>query len=838
VTKVVETVHHTSEFDILAFTTALSANASCFTQNHDMLVVKKEKAIKILPYLRVEKSRPLKFYGRIKEKKREYDLKIEREFANNIKEGDYFLYPQNRQILHKEFLDVTSFWTRNNFGPYVEKIEKIKINKEFMWLAGFYVAEGSTYRGGIKFSISSVEKEYADKIVKIIKKLFNKKAKLFYPKSRTNSLEVTISSTNLEHIFKKLFGTGAENKHYPFWFNFLKTELKESLFNGLMDGDGCYTSNTYDTISPTLADEVVDLAIALNKIPSCRITEAYSDKKNLNRRKSYSIYFKKRESIESFYEEIDGINYLFIKVKNIKNIGREKLVYDITVEDKTHTFLSNHFAVGNCGVGGDSIKFVMELEKLSYPEAVEKLASMNNFSLSYTKGSSDYSDAKRVLESVGKWYVKNLNQNPIATQYLQQRGISSRAIEKFDIGYVPNSKEVMTFLQSNLLPLPQAIEAGVVAQSDNGGGFYARLVERITFPIHSTNGALVGFGGRTITNHPAKYINSPQTKLFNKSRLLYGYHLAKESIYKNKKIIICEGYLDVVMFHQAGFTQAVASMGTALTTEHIPLLRKGEPKVILAYDGDKAGVNAGLKASEMLSIAGVDGGVVLFPNGQDPADLIANGQSEMVANLLRDAKPLITFVLEMTASSYDLNDPRAKESAFGAMQHFLSQLSPIIKDAYIPFASSLLGLNPSFFGNSGSNMVKKERLSEGKDDVAHLSIIKTLIEHPEFIDTVLSVMQSSMFGKYEGLFKAVIKQEKENSALVGLSIDENFQTLDEEGLSLMLLQLATIYYEIRLKNITRDTTLSSSKKVFLIKKIKFDVLARLKKGELVPFNIA
>ena len=285
-----------------------------------------------------------------------------------------------------------------------------------------------------------------------------------------------------------------------------------------------------------------------------------------------------------------------------------------------------------CGVGGDSIKFVMELEKLSYPEAIEKLASMFNFSLNYTKGSSDYSDAKRVLESIQTWYVKNLEHNQTARQYLLDRGIAESSIQKFGIGYVPDGNSVMNFLNTTLLPLPKAMDAGVIAQGENGGRFYARLVERITFPIFSVSGAAVGFGGRTITNHPAKYINSPQTKLFNKSRLLYGYDLAKESIYKNKKLIVCEGYLDVVMFHQAGFTEAVASMGTALTTEHLPLLRKGDPKIILAYDGDKAGQAAALKAAQMLSHGGFDGAVVLFPDGQDPADLIAKGQSEEVSN--------------------------------------------------------------------------------------------------------------------------------------------------------------------------------------------------------------
>ncbi len=489
-----------------------------------------------------------------------------------------------------------------------------------------------------------------------------------------------------------------------------------------------------------------------------------------------------------------------------------------------------------CGVGGDSIKFVMELEKLSYPEAIEKLASMNNFSLTYTKGSSDYSDAKRVLEAVGQWYVKNLNHNQTAMKYLLNRGISQNSIETFEIGYVPSGQDVMQFLQGALLPLPQAAEAGIIAPSENGSGYYARLVERITFPIYSTSGSLVGFGGRTITNHPAKYINSPQTKLFNKSQLLYGYHLAKESIYKNKKIIVCEGYLDVVMFHQAGFKEAVAGMGTALTPEHLPLLRKGDPKVILAYDGDKAGVAAALKAAQMLSVAGFDGGVVLFPDGQDPADLIAKGESETVAKLLRSAKPLIPFVLEMIVSMYNLNDPRAKEAAFGAVKQYLDTLSQIIKDAYIPMAATLLGLSPSFFGK-GTNLARaKESFTQKKDNLEQLCILKTLIEHPKLIDNVLSVMDIDMFGTYAALFTALINGENEHPGLVGLSIDEGIKVMDEQELNSALLKILTIYYRNKLQSISRDTTISAEKKPFLLKKIKLDILPRLKKGELVSFD--
>ena len=488
-----------------------------------------------------------------------------------------------------------------------------------------------------------------------------------------------------------------------------------------------------------------------------------------------------------------------------------------------------------CGVGGDSIKFVMELEKLSYPESIEKLASMYNFSLSYSKGSSDYSDAKRVLETIQTWYVKNLENNATAKQYLLSRGVSQNSLERFGIGYVPEGASVMHFLNATLLPMPKAMEAGIIAQGESGG-FYARLVERITFPIFSASGAVVGFGGRTISNHPAKYINSPQTKLFNKSRLLYGYNLAKESIYKNKKLIVCEGYLDVVMFHQAGFTEAVASMGTALTPEHLPLLRKGEPKVILAYDGDKAGVAAALKAAQMLAIANFDGGVVLFPDGQDPADLIAKGESEAVAKLLREAKPLIPFVLEKLIYSYDLNDPRAKEAAFGTAREFLGGLSQIIKDAYIPMAATLLGVSPALFGGQTQPSRARESFSQRKDDIAQLSILKTLLEKPELIDSVLDVIDVNMFGGYAGLFSALINGESEQPQVRGLAVDENLQVMNEEELQSVLCNFLIRHYDVKLKTIVSDTTIPFNKKSFLIRKIKADIIPRLKKGELVAYE--
>jgi len=838
ITEVIESVCHTSEFDILSFKTSLSSKESCFTQNHDMLVVKQEDAITILPYLRVEKSRTLKFYGRIKKIKRHYDLEIKKEFASDIKVGDYFLYPNNRKTIQKEFLDVSSFFKNKNFGPNIEKIQKIKINKDFMWLVGFYVAEGTTYRGGIKFSIALHEKAYAQEIVRIVKKLFDKEAKLFYKNDRENSLEVTISSTNLEHIFAELFKKGAHNKCYPFWFNSLNTELRESLFSGLMDGGGGYSRNTYDTISETLADEILDLAISLHKIPTCRVAEAFADKNGINHRKFYTIYFKKRESIEGFFEKIEGVEYLFTKVREITNIGYEQLVYDITVKNATHTFLANHFAVGNCGAGGDSIKFVMEYEKLNYPEALEKLADSYNFTLTHSDNKHN-KPRSQVMDKLSEWYQNLLTTKPDALSYIKERGIYESSVEKFGIGYASDSNSTINYINSQGFLLSEAIDMGVVGY-DSGRSF-ARFIERITFPIHSTNGSIVGFGGRTITGHQAKYINSPETPYYNKSRLLYAYHHARQTIYKTKEIIITEGYLDVIMLHQAGFTNAVATLGTALTPQHLLLLRRGEPRVVMAYDGDSAGRTAALKASKLLSVSGFKGGVIIFSDGQDPADMVQKGAIDELASMIREPKPFIEFVLEELLSLYDLRDPKAKEECMQECVAYLKTLSPLLQDEYKTFLASRvggLGIRPSLIKLSqNTNQTNSPLMQKNTHkDMWELALIKTILERPEFIDQILDVLDSSLLQFHSKEFMYALQGRLDEPIVMEIIIDDKIQALkDEDALKSELIAFLSKYYERELKTTKNQSSISFEQKAFKIREIRGKI-EKLKKGELVAFK--
>ena len=490
-----------------------------------------------------------------------------------------------------------------------------------------------------------------------------------------------------------------------------------------------------------------------------------------------------------------------------------------------------------CGAGGDSIKFTMEYEKLNYPEAIEKLANSYNFSLSYTDNKHN-KPRSQLMDKVNEWYQTLLTSNTSATKYIKERGIYESSVEKFAIGYAPDSNSTINYIKSQLFNISEAVELGIVGY--DGGRNFARFIQRITFPIHSANGSIVGFGGRTISGHQAKYVNSPETPFFNKSRLLYAYHHAKQTIHKTKEIVITEGYLDVIMLHQAGFTNSVATLGTALTQEHLPLLRKGEPKIIMAYDGDKAGRTAALKASRLLSASGFSGGVAIFEGGLDPADMVNNGRSEELAKMFRSPKPFIEFVLEELLSLYDLRDPKAKESCMQDGVGFLKTLSPILQEEYKSFLASRLGLSPSFVkltNNYQQTNYNQERVIQNQHkDVWELSLIKTVIEQPQLIDQILDVLDPSILQFHSQEFQLALNGDNSESILMAITIDENIKALkDEEALRAELLTFLTKHYERELKKINIQASIGFEEKAFLIRKFRGKI-AKLKRGELVSFK--
>lgn len=504
--------------------------------------------------------------------------------------------------------------------------------------------------------------------------------------------------------------------------------------------------------------------------------------------------------------------------------------------EKTPSFFVNpngFYHCYGCGVGGDVFRFFMEYEKLSFTESVEKVAAMSGFTLSYEQGSDYKKVDSKLLESMARFYVKNLSKHKQSRDYLSSRSISNASIEKFGIGYCGSNFETMSYINSNGFDKQEALNLGILGRDNER--FYARFTDRIMFPISDINGKIVGFGGRTMSDSKAKYINSPQTKLFNKSKLLYGYHLAKHGIFKLKKIIVCEGYIDVIALHQAGFENAVATLGTALTKEHLPLLKKGGPQVILSYDGDSAGVNAALKASKMLSQASIDGGVVIFANGADPADMVANKQIEDLSKLFSNPMPFAEFVFRQIALSFNLANPLQKEKAMIESKQFLHTLSPILQDFYKSFIANLLALPQNLIATKKPSQ-QTYNLPNNADSMAEAILVKTLCEKKDYISICLEYIDSTMFRFHKEAFNAILKSDFENPKIIGILINEHIKILESKNALYTHLRLMIqVAYKLDLAQIPRIATLDIRQKQTIIANIKNKILL-LKKGELLAYE--
>lgn len=543
-----------------------------------------------------------------------------------------------------------------------------------------------------------------------------------------------------------------------------------------------------------------------------------------------------KESIENLKSHLDVVDVVsqFLQLK--KSGANFKACCPFHGEDTPSFVVSpakQIYHCFGCGAGGDSIKFVMEYEKLTYPETIEKLASMYNVSLAYDNVNQKKQDTK-ILDQINSYYQKLLTSNEVAHKYLIDRGISEFSIEKFEMGYAPASNQTIGFLNQNFLNLSDAKELGVIDSGTNG--LYARFIERITFPIYGINGKIVGFGGRTISGHNAKYVNSPQTKIFNKSRLLYGYNIARDAIYKKNKIIITEGYLDVIMLHQAGFDNAVATLGTALTNEHLPLLKRGEPKIIVAYDGDKAGLNAAYKASMMLAQNSFDGGVVIFEEGKDPADMVKDGHVNELNSIFEAPKPFIPFCIDIIITKYDIKIPEEKQKALIELKEYIKTLTPVLQEEYESYIAKKLNINQKHVHvSNNNNQARQNQVNLTSIDIAELQLIKTVLENEEVLEKVLDVLEPHMFEYHKSEFE-LLMTDKDNPTLRGILLQDSIKCYNDEELKQQLLVFLVNFYGRKLSLVSMDNTLDYKQKSVMIRKIRTNI-QNLKKGQLISYNL-
>mgnify|MGYP003481823164 FL=1 len=486
----------------------------------------------------------------------------------------------------------------------------------------------------------------------------------------------------------------------------------------------------------------------------------------------------------------------------------------------------------SCKAGGDAIKFVMEYEKLGYVEAIEKLASIYNVALEYTSSKNEPKIDKKILENLNLHYKTLLYKNPEALNYLKSRSITDAIIEKWELGWAAGSQNTLNLLQNENIEPKEALEVGAIKQNESG--YYASFINRITFPIYNHLGRLVGFGGRTISDNPAKYINSPQSQIFDKSKIFYGYDKAKSEIYRSHSIVICEGYMDCIMLHAAGINNAVAVLGTALTQKHIPLIQRGDIKVTLSFDSDDAGINAAFKSARLLMEHQIDGKVVLISGGKDPAELVASGKDMELRDMLSGGVELGEFYITQLVKNLNPKTPIEIAKSLKAIQEFSFGLNSIVADAYVPLVSTLLRIDPGSFRLSkttkrrdNSNLAKTQTNTQiqnlpviEKKDIAELSILKNMLKNPEYCQIVEQYYGVEIF-KDKATYRAVVGSQSQNNEYIReLELSQNLEEYKSVNeLHNAIRPLAVGYYErlLKNKNLTIEEIIECKKRISMLK---------------------
>ncbi|HEB9998783.1 DNA primase [Campylobacter jejuni] len=421
-----------------------------------------------------------------------------------------------------------------------------------------------------------------------------------------------------------------------------------------------------------------------------------------------------------------------------------------------------------CKAGGDAFKFVMDYEKLSFADAVEKVASLSNFTLSYTKEKQENKkELKSILPSLNAYFKSNLKHHKEALDYLYKRMLNDQDIAKFELGFAGSSEDSIRLFHNEKIPLEDAMSVGALKKDENNE-FYASFIWRITFPIYDHKDLLVGFGGRTLNpNVAAKYVNSPQNILFDKSRIFYAFNIAKENIAKKKEMIVCEGYMDAIAFHKAGFNNAVAVLGTALTEHHLPLIRRYDAKVILCFDNDEAGLKAATRSAFLLSTNKIDGKVAILQGGKDPAELVAKNESTKLYNILDEGIELGEFYIRRLISTHSIISALDKQKALETIQQFTFNLEPLVANSYTSLVSNLLKVDEKFIvlSQNSKKTIQTPLISQNKYNfpkekihIAELELIAFLKQHPDICNDFKQISDSVCF-KHKILLDKILEKK-------------------------------------------------------------------------------
>ncbi|MDQ0150108.1 DNA primase [Eubacterium multiforme] len=406
------------------------------------------------------------------------------------------------------------------------------------------------------------------------------------------------------------------------------------------------------------------------------------------------------ETIERIKQENDIVDVISETVR-LKRSGRNYMGLCPFHNEKSPSFSVSQdkqiYKCFGCGEAGNVLTFVMKQKNLNFIEACKLLAERANIPLDFGKGEeSEVVKKKELLYKVNveaaRYFFSNLQRDKASKEYFTNRGIKEVTIKRFGLGYAKDGwQNLINYLKKRGFSEKILLEAGLVSKSQKGR-VYDRFRNRVMFPVFNIKGDVIGFGGRVLDDSKPKYLNSPETLVFQKGTNLYGLNFAIKNKMEERYFVIVEGYMDLISLHQYGITNVVASLGTALTVNQARLLKRYADKVIISYDADVAGQTATLRGLEILKEAGFDVRVLQIPQGKDPDEFVRSNGREAFLKLIKKAESLIAYRLNKAKEGINFKSQGSLIKYGNRVTEILANLNPVEKDVYVKSISEDTGI--------------------------------------------------------------------------------------------------------------------------------------------------
>lgn len=514
--------------------------------------------------------------------------------------------------------------------------------------------------------------------------------------------------------------------------------------------------------------------------------------------------FIERDKIEEIVDKLDIVD-LVSKYVNLKKAGQNYKGLCPFHDEKTPSFVVSQnkqiYHCFGCGEGGNVLNFYMKVQNKTFPEAIKDLADMTgieieeNLSPEEIKRKQEKERLYFINETATKFFEKNLwedakGQN--ALNYLFERGLDQAVMKKFRLGWASDSwNNLRDHLIENGIKIEELSRLGLVSKSNKNDDYFDKFRKRIIFPIFDFNDRVIAFGGRILGPGEPKYLNSPDTPLFNKGYNLYAQNLAKSEIRKNDYSVLVEGYMDVISCHQNGIKNAIASLGTSLTKEQAKSMLRFSPNNVIAYDGDDAGQLAAERAIDILLQLEMNSKVAVFPDKKDPDEFLREFGIEGFNEILKKAKDPIVFKLELFIRGKNLTIDLKYKAIENISGYIFKIKSPLLRENLLKKVARTLDLRDEMLKaelrrifqegrQNRKNLENRvpERKSQRKDygaefDKNQIALLRIIAENPQFIDKLESLGGKNLFQKELQEAYMVFTNRDKDDKINNLGQDEN-----------------------------------------------------------------